>query len=53
MRLHRRIAGLHMRRQYDANRRSLTALFALARQGEAHGVGVRHAALQRLEDGGL
>ena len=53
MRLHRRIACLHMRWQHDANRRRLTALLALARQGEAHGVGMRHAALQRLKDGGL
>ena len=53
MRLHRSIAGLHMRGQDDADRRCLAALLALARQGEAHGVGVRHTTLQRLEDGGL
>ena len=53
MRLHRGVARLQMRRQRDADRRWLAALLAPPRQGQAHGVRMRHATLQRLEDGGL
>jgi hypothetical protein len=38
MRLHRGVACLQMRRQFDADRRWLTALLAPAREGQAHGV---------------
>jgi hypothetical protein len=53
MRLHRGIARLQMRRQFDADHRRLTALLAPSRHGQTHGVGMRHATLQRLQDGGL
>ena len=42
-----------MRGQHDGDGRCVAVLFALTFEGEAHGVRVRHIALQRLEDGGL
>jgi hypothetical protein len=53
MRLHQRVTRSQMRRQLDADRRWLAALLAPPRQGQAHGVRMRHPTLQRLEDGGL
>src|ERR1700722_20320889 len=51
--LHRGVACLQMRRQFDADRRWLAALLAPPRQGQAHGVRMWHPPLQRLEDGSL
>ena len=53
MRLHRGIAGLHMGGEHEGDRRRVAVLPAAAFEGEAHGVGMRHVALQRLEDGRL
>ena len=53
MRPHRGIAGLHMGGEHEGDRRRVAVLPAAAFEGEAHGVGVRHVALQRLEDGRL
>jgi hypothetical protein len=52
MRLHRGVACLQMRGQFNADR-WLTALLAPARKGQTHGVRMWHIPLQRLEDGGL
>ena len=53
MRLHRRIAVAHMGGQHDGDRRGVTVLLPAPLEGEAHGVGVRHIARQRIENGGL
>jgi hypothetical protein len=53
MRLHRGVACLQMRGQFDADRRWLTALLAPARKGKPNSIWVRHPPLQRFEDGGL
>ena len=53
MRLHSGVACLQMRRQFDADRRWLTALLAPPCEGQTHGVRMRHTTLQRLEDRGL
>src|SRR3954451_7126010 len=53
VRLHRCITGLNMLGQHDGDRRWGAVLLTLAVEREAHGVGVRHVALERLLDGGL
>jgi hypothetical protein len=53
MRPHRRISVAHMRGQHDGDGWGIAELLASAFEGEAHGVWVRHAALQRIESGGL
>ena len=51
MRLHRRVTRLDMCGQHDSDLRRFTALFPPAFEGKAHGIRVRHIALQRLKDG--
>ena len=51
MRPHRRVTRLHVGGQHDGDRRRVTALLAPAFEREAHGVGMRHIARERLEDG--
>jgi hypothetical protein len=53
VRLHRRIARLHIRGQLGGDRRRFSAGFAPALQCDANGVGMRHAAVERLADGDL
>ena len=53
MRLHWRVTRLHMGGQHDGDLWRVTALFAPTFESEAHGVRMRHIALQRLEDGEL
>ena len=53
MRPHRGIAVAHMLGQHDSDGRGLAVLLAPTLKGEAHGIGVGHTALQRIENGGL
>ncbi len=50
---HGGIACPDMVGQDEVDWRRLSALFAAALEGQAHGVGVRHVALQGVEDGRL
>ena len=49
---HRRVAVTHMRPKHQGDGRILTLPPALAFRREPHGVGMRHIAFQRLENGG-
>ena len=51
VRTHRHISVTHVRGHDDRYGRLATLLLALALEREAHGVGVRHIAQQRLENG--
>src|SRR4051794_33849514 len=53
MRAHRRIAVLGAGRQRGGDRRRLATGLTPALEGEANGIGVRHAAVERLADGDL
>ena len=53
MRPHRGIAPLDMLGQHEVDLWRLAALFAAMLEGQTHGVGMRHIALQRLKDGRL
>ncbi len=53
MRWHGAVAGADMLGQHEGDGRRLAALGAPAIEGEAHGVGMRHVARQRFQDGGL
>src|SRR4051794_4484873 len=53
VRLHRRVAGLHVGGQLDGDRRGLTTLLAPAFECEADGIGMRYVTLECLTDGGL
>ena len=50
MGLHGGIAGFDVRRQIDDDRRHLLALLAAVLERQTHRVGMRHAALQRVDD---
>src|SRR5450631_2894779 len=53
MRCDEGVAGLDVRRQVEGYGRGLLALLAMVIECQAHRIGVRHAALQRLTDCGL
>jgi hypothetical protein len=53
MRCNGSVARLDVRRQVEGDGRRLLALLAVVIECQAHRVGVRHAALQRLTDRGL
>jgi hypothetical protein len=50
MRLHRRVTRLHMRGKHDGDLWRFTALFPPTFERKAHGIRVRHIALQRIEN---
>jgi len=50
---HQRVSSGDMLGKHERHRRRSAGRLACAFQRQAHGVGVRHAALQRVHDGGL